>query len=81
MPLRLVPMSRHHPGETWGPNQYAVIDGDRYAGRIFRENAIREVWFWGVDWFGAGSKKLYGNAATRKAAMAAFRAAWDALPR
>jgi hypothetical protein len=80
-------MSKHHPNDPpWGPDQHAVLDGDRYVGRIFRENTNAvEQWFWGVDWFVARGKlaggKLYGNAPTREAAMATFRRAWDALQR
>jgi hypothetical protein len=55
------------------------MDGDRYLGRIFRENTNAvEQWFWGVDWFLAGGEK-YGTAPTRERAMAAFRKAWDAM--
>jgi hypothetical protein len=81
MPLRLITMSKHHPNDPpWGPDQYAVLDGDRYVGRIFRENTNAvEQWFWGVDSSVRGPYR-YGNAPTREAAMAAFRAAWDALP-
>jgi len=81
MPLRLITMSKHHPNDPpWGADQYAVLDGDRYVGRIFRENTNAvEQWFWGLDWFVAGGKK-YGNAPTLLTAMAAFRSAWDALP-
>lgn len=72
-------MDKATPGTTWGPDQYAVMDGDRYVGRIFRENThVGEQWFWGLDSSVISKRYLYGNAPTREAAMAAFRAAWDA---
>jgi len=81
MSLRIITMEKHDPGSTWGRNQYAVLNGDRYVGRIFRENtAAAEQWFWGVDSSVRAPRHNFGNAPTREAAMTSFRAAWDALP-
>jgi hypothetical protein len=61
---------------------YDVFDGETYVGRIYRVNASggSETWFWGLlaeaplD----GGKRFSWHAPSREAAMAAFRASYEA---
>jgi hypothetical protein len=58
---------------NWDDDDYDVFDGDRDVGRIFRENAHEELWFWGVD-FTITNRKSYGHSSSLDEAKAAFRA-------
>src|SRR4051812_8322151 len=66
---------------------YLVYFGEIYVGRIFNRTpgasaSVDEPWFWGID-SGAthrlGVPTASGQSATKEAAMAAFRKAWDRI--
>ncbi len=69
-----------------GDEFYLVHHRGKVVGRIFNRLAGAGAssdapWFWGVKYDPKKwSSPPYGSAATREAAMAAFRARWDAGP-
>jgi hypothetical protein len=92
VPARRVFVGRRRPGTLrggapgvscsrifgqWDDYVYEVFDGHRDVGRIFRENAHEELWFWGVS-FQLTRRKSYGNVASLDEAKAAFRAEYEA---
>ncbi len=61
---------------------YLVFDGERRVGRIFFADAAAPAdrpWFWGMEFDQLRGRvgPQYGQAASRRAAMAAFKAAWE----
>ena len=75
MPLLLRRAQGHRRGD-WNPHDFDVLDDGREVGRIYRINAATEIWWWGVS-FQLTGRKSYGDAPTRDAAMAAFRAEYE----
>jgi hypothetical protein len=68
-----------------GEEFYLVHHHGGVVGRIFNRlagtGASRDAtWFWGLGFYPHWKQPTYGNAATREAAMVAFRARWDAGP-
>ena len=64
------------PGDLGPHDYYDVLDDGREVGRIYRMNAVMEIWWWEV-WSELTGRKNYGDAPTRDAAMAAFRAEYE----
>jgi hypothetical protein len=66
-------------GGTWQHEDFDVLDGDRYVGRIFLVDSFdgNETWFWGVS-FPPTNRKSYGQANSLELAKAAFRAEYEA---
>ena len=81
MPLILHHLQVNRTG-NWGPEDYAVLDGETYVGRIYRieARAAGERWFWGLsEQMQLDGRKRYGcDAPSRDAAMAALRSCYDA---
>jgi hypothetical protein len=65
-----------HPSGDGNPDDFDVLDDWREVGRIYRINAATEIWRWDVS-FTLTGRKSYGDAPTRDAAMAAFRAEYE----
>jgi hypothetical protein len=63
-----------------GDEFYLVHHRDKVVGRIFKRGsgASEDAWFWGLSYRPGWNQPAYGNAETQKAAMAEFRARWDA---
>lgn len=80
MPLSLKPQPDADPKVFF----YVYDDTEGFAGRIYdgtssSPSKCETAWFWGLDYFKArGLKNYYGTAASKEAAMAKFRAAWNA---
>jgi hypothetical protein len=72
--LRRASVSRRS-GE-WQHDDFAVFDGDRDVGRIYRVDASPEVWFWGVK-FTLTRRKSYGRAESFDEAKAMFKAEYE----
>lgn len=82
--LKLGALSRE--SGSWGPDDYDVLCNGKRVGRIMHTRyASRELpWFWSIDSFHIGQRPqplCQGHEASKAAAMAAFRAAWDAEDR
>jgi hypothetical protein len=78
--LRRASVSR--PSGSWQHDDFDVFDGGRDVGRIYRINASREQWFWGVSFQITGCKS-YGTAESLDEAKAEFKAEyekWKATP-
>jgi hypothetical protein len=71
MPLVLRPAQGY-----WNPYDYDVLDDGRMVGRVYRINAVTEIWWWGVS-FQLTGRKSCGDAPTREAAMDAFRTEYE----
>jgi hypothetical protein len=72
----LMPLVLRRAQGYWYPHDYDVLDDGRKVGRIYRINAASEIWWWGVS-FQLTGRKSYGDAPTRDAAIAAFRAEYE----
>jgi hypothetical protein len=63
-----------------GYEYYLVYEGDVAVGRIFQQFAQTGLpgrWHWSVTFQPAWEQPTYGTAATREAAMAAFKERWE----
>ena len=71
----------HRTGE-WDKDDYDVYDGEQHIGRIFLSpQAPRdEPWFWTITARFPQSTHDRGYAASREAAMFAFKVAWEREP-
>ena len=83
MPDQLI--LKRNPDATYVESYNVLFEG-RHVGPHYKavSHAPREApWFWGLDFFQwQGSDwSQYGNAASREAAMKAFRTAWDRRPK
>src|SRR5215471_7046685 len=61
-----------------GPDDYDVMQDDEIVGRIYRRNNDRELWRWMIRLWEPPPGPSGGLADSLDAAMAAFRAKWDA---
>lgn len=80
--LVLVRAAKSRTSGEWSDDDYDVREGDakgRVDGRIMLtpQNAAREPWFWSITVRMPRGLQERGCAASREAAMAAFRTAWD----
>jgi hypothetical protein len=62
------------PTRGFGAEHFSAFEGERKIGRIYK--TAEGDWFWGVDWFEAGSKLVTDYAPTLEQAMAEFKEAW-----
>jgi hypothetical protein len=67
------------PIEGPGPERFSVFDGERRIGRISKAN--KDLWSWGIDWFGIGQKLLVDHPGTQEEATAAVKAMWQLVTR
>ena len=83
-PNRLILRSaQKRSGGDWSDDDYDVVWKGLTVGRIYClpfAPPSGRPWFWGIEFFSraAGTLQYDGHAETREAAMAAFRAAWNA---
>ena len=76
-PLILRRANAPRKGE-WTYDDYDVFDGDSEVGRIYRLNAAKEIWFWGIaSVLVLTDRKSYGTATSLAKAKAAFRAEYE----
>ena len=79
--LRLIRASKNRPGGPWSDDDYDVYDGDRHIGRIFLspQSPQGQHWFWTITARVPQSTYDRGYAASRKQAMADFKASWESV--
>ena len=77
--LTLKRASKSRPSGEWSDDDYDVFDGDRHIGRIMWTHAASRE----TPWFRTITARVpqyphdRGYAASREAAMADFKAAWE----
>jgi len=80
--LTLKRASKSRPSGQWLADDYDVFECDHHIGRImWTHTASRETpWFWSITVRVSQQPTDRGYAATREAAMADFKAAWERKP-
>ena len=69
-----------HKGGSWSELDFAVLDGDRDIGCIYRVDDQPELWFWNMS-VDPTERKSYGHTPTLDEAKAAFGSAYIATSR
>ena len=80
--LKLIPASQNRRSGGWSDDDYDVVlvETQKTIGRIFLNtiwNPNPTPWFWGIDFFFAGTRRpYYGQAESKEAAEQAFARCW-----
>jgi len=81
--FRLIRAAKSRPSSTWSDDDYDVFDGEQHIGRVVWSYAAprERPWEWSITCRVPQSAEDRGSAVSREAAMAEFKARWEAATR